>query len=138
MIWLKDKRIWILLGFYGVLAILFHMCWLKLGGGDDYYFMTCLDDTSFGAFMVKRWYGWSSRLVIEGVLVLVLQQPILVWKVLDILVSVLIAVVRIFLQRLWETWKWQQYPDRQKHFVWDSDGCPAYIPDSVPLPPPFL
>ena len=70
MIWLKDKRIWILLGFYGVLAILFHMCWLKLGGGDDYYFMTCLDDTSFGAFMVKRWYGWSSRLVIEGVLVL--------------------------------------------------------------------
>lgn len=49
MIWLKDKRIWILLGFYGVLAILFHMCWLKLGGGDDYYFMTCLGDTSFGA-----------------------------------------------------------------------------------------
>ena len=74
MIWLKDKRTWILLGFYGVLAILFHMFWLKLGGGDDYYFMTCLDDTSFGAFMVKRWYGWSSRLVIEGVLVLVLQQ----------------------------------------------------------------
>ena len=91
MIWLKDKRTWILLGFYGVLAILFHMFWLKLGGGDDYYFMTCLDDTSFGAFMVKRWYGWSSRLVIEGVLVLVLQQPIWVWKVLDILVSVLIA-----------------------------------------------
>ena len=91
MTWLKDKRIWILLGFYGVLAILFHMFWLKLGGGDDYYFMTCLDDTSFGAFMVKRWYGWSSRLVIEGVLVLVLQQPIWVWKVLDILVSVLIA-----------------------------------------------
>ena len=91
MSWMKDKRTWILLGFYGVLAILFHMCWLKLGGGDDYYFMTCLDDTDFGAFMVKRWYGWSSRLVIEGVLVLVLQQPILVWKVLDILVSVLIA-----------------------------------------------
>ena len=95
MIWLKDKRIWILLGFYGVLAILFHMCWLKLGGGDDYYFMT----------------GVGANCV---------------------------AVVRIFLQRLWETWKWQQYPDRQKHFVWDSDGCPAYIPDSVPLPPPFL
>lgn len=91
MSWMKDKRIWLLLGFYGVLAILFHMFWLKLGGGDDYYFMTCLDDTSFGAFMVKRWYGWSSRLVIEVVLVLVLQQPILVWKVLDILVSVLIA-----------------------------------------------
>ena len=91
MIWLKDKRTWILLGFYGVLAILFHMFWLKLGGGDDYYFMTCLDDANFGAFMVKRWYGWSSRLVIEGVLVLVLQQPIWVWKVLDILVSVLIA-----------------------------------------------
>ena len=40
MTWLKDKRIWILLGFYGVLAILFDMCWLKRGGGDDYYFMT--------------------------------------------------------------------------------------------------
>ena len=91
MNWMKDKRTWILLGFYGVLAILFHMFWLKLGGGDDYYFMTCLEDTDFGAFMVKRWYGWSSRLVIEGVLVLVLQQPIWVWKVLDILVSVLIA-----------------------------------------------
>ena len=91
MNWMKDKRTWILLGFYGVLAILFHMFWLKLGGGDDYYFMTCLEDTGFGAFMVKRWYGWSSRLAIEGVLVLVLQQPIWVWKVLDILVSLLIA-----------------------------------------------
>lgn len=91
MSWMKDKRIWTLLGFYGVLTILFHMFWLKLGGGDDYYFMTCLDDASFCAFMLKRWYGWSSRLVIEGVLVLILQQPILVWKVLDILVSVLIA-----------------------------------------------
>ncbi len=91
MTWLKDKQIWILLGFYGVLSILFHFFWLKLGGGDDYYFMTCLEDTDFGAFMVKRWYGWSSRLVIEGVLVLVLQQPIFVWKLLDILLSLLIA-----------------------------------------------
>lgn len=91
MTWLRDKRTWILLGFYGVLSILFHMFWLKLGGGDDYYFMTCLQDTGFGAFMVKRWYGWSSRLVIEGLLVLVLQLPIFVWKILDILVSIVIA-----------------------------------------------
>lgn len=91
MTWLKDKRTWILLSFYGSIAILFHLLWLKLGGGDDYYFITCLEDTDFFSFMEKRWYGWSSRLVIEGVLVLVLQQPILVWKVLNILVSLLIA-----------------------------------------------
>ena len=116
MIWLKDKRIWILLGFYGVLAILFHMCWLKLGGGDDYYFMTCLDDTSFGAFMVKRWYG-------SGMLVFPACDRRRVGA--DIAATHFrlegaeysgvgadcVAVVRIFLQRLWETWKWQQYPD---------------------------
>lgn len=89
----KSNRLWFFFLVYGILALLFHAFWLKLGGGDDYYFMTCLDDTDFFRFLAERWNKWSSRILIEGVLVLVLQCPILIWRILDILVSVLIAIL---------------------------------------------
>ncbi len=93
MLDLKNKKVWAFILGYGILALLFHVFFLKLGGGDDYYFMTCLKDTGFPEFLAGRWKKWSSRIVIEGVLVLVLQCPIYVWRVLDILVSALIAAL---------------------------------------------
>ncbi len=90
---LKSKKLWLFFLIYGILALLFHFFWLKLGGGDDYYFMTCLKDTNFFAFLTGRWNKWSSRILIEGLLVLVLQCPIFIWRILDILISVLIAIL---------------------------------------------
>ena len=91
MFQLKDKKIWWMIFLYGLCAIVFHMFFMKVGTGDDTYFMTCLNDRTLGEFYVKRWNTWSSRLVIETIVVLVLKQPIWFWKVLDVLVSVLLA-----------------------------------------------
>lgn len=95
MDWTKSRKIGCFLAGYGLLAVLFHVFWLKLGGGDDYYFMTCLNDIGYWSFLEKRWNGWSSRIVIEGVLIWVLQQPVTVWRILDILVSILVAVLML-------------------------------------------
>lgn len=91
MFQIKDKKIWMLLTAYAILTILFHFTYVKVGSGDDMYFMTCLDHRSLGAFLEKRWNTWSSRLIIETVVVLVLKQAVWVWKALDVLVSVCLA-----------------------------------------------
>ena len=88
---LKDKKIWIMIFVYGLLSILFHLFFMKVGGGDDGYFTTCLDNKTLSEFLVKRWNSWSSRLVIETVVVLILKQSLWLWKILDILCSVLVA-----------------------------------------------
>lgn len=88
---IKDKKIWYLIFAYGLLALIFHFCFLEVGGGDDLYFMTCLDDKTLGEFLFKRWNKWSSRLCIETVVVFVLKQAVWVWKVIDALISVLLA-----------------------------------------------
>ena len=76
---------------YGLLSIIFHVAFLEVGSGDDTYFMTCLEDTTLGAFLVKRWNKWSSRLLIETIVVLVLKKPVWLWMTIDIAVSVLLA-----------------------------------------------
>lgn len=73
---------------YGLCSIIFHAFFVNVGGGDDNYFMTCLNNRTLGEFYVKRWNTWSSRLVIETVVVMVLKQPLWLWKVLDFFVSV--------------------------------------------------
>lgn len=88
---IKDKKIWYLIFIYGLVTLIFHFAFLEVGGGDDIYFMTCLENKTLGEFLVKRWNKWSSRLVIETVVVLVLKQAVWVWKTIDVLVSILLA-----------------------------------------------
>lgn len=88
---IKDKKIWIMIAFYGLLSLLFHLFLMEVGGGDDGYFATCLENRTLPEFLIKRWNTWSSRLVIETVVVMVLKQSVWLWKILDILCSVLVA-----------------------------------------------
>lgn len=76
---------------YGLCSIIFHAFFVNVGGGDDNYFMTCLNNRTLGEFYVKRWNTWSSRLVIETVVVMVLKQPLWLWKVLDVFASFVLA-----------------------------------------------
>lgn len=88
---IKERKIWILIAVYGILSVIFHMFFMEMGLGDDNYFANCLNDMTLVEYWVKRWNTWSSRLVIETVLVGVMKQPIWIWKCFDILFSVLLA-----------------------------------------------
>lgn len=88
---IKEKRIWMLIAAYGILSAIFHIFFIETGLGDDNYFANCLNDITLIEYLTKRWNSWSSRLVIETVLVGVMKQPIWVWKCLDVFVSVLLA-----------------------------------------------
>lgn len=92
---LKDKRIGCLLLIYGIIVIIFHVFFLQLGDGDDPYYMACLNDTTFWGILWERWNDWSSRVVIEALLILVVQQPAILWVVLDILISLLIGALTV-------------------------------------------
>ena len=89
----KDRKIQCVLLIYGILVIAFHLFWLQLGEGDDSYYQACLAEDGILTILLERWNDWSSRSIIEGLLLLVVQLPSGVWVVLDILVSMLIAVL---------------------------------------------
>lgn len=79
---------------FGVLMLVFHLI-LPIHFGDDEYFANVLRnsatiDTWFD-FMRFRYYGWSSRLVIEGALTLITHATML-WRLLDTLAVTWVAV----------------------------------------------
>lgn len=59
-------------------------------GDDTNYFEPVLEKYEFMEFLTMRYECWSSRVIIEGILVFLVRVP-LVWKVLDSLVLVLLA-----------------------------------------------
>lgn len=92
----RDKKIQRVLLIYGILVIAFHLFFLKLGKGDDSYYQACLMESSFFEILWERWNEWSSRGIIEAVLLLVVQQGPWVWMALDILASMLIAALAVW------------------------------------------
>lgn len=68
---------------------------------DDLTFNHALTDISFSDFKKKRYNNWSSRLIIESVLINCYKLKFYVWRVLDIAAWVLIAegLVDICLQK---------------------------------------
>lgn len=76
---------------YGLILLLFHVFMQEIILQDvPRYFSRVLDTQSLPAFLSERYLGYSSRLVIEGTLVVV-SRSMLLWKVLDILVWLLLA-----------------------------------------------
>lgn len=69
--------------------------------GDDLWFGKILDQSSWGAYLSFRYHNWTSRIVIEGVLVLLTRAPIALWKVCNILMWVLLAISisKLFVRR---------------------------------------
>lgn len=67
-----------------VIAVLYH---LKIGeiSGDDPFFAAATDDKAMWQFLSERYQTWTSRIVIDF-LVVSLVDHLIVWKILDIIV----------------------------------------------------
>lgn len=59
--------------------------------GDDLAFARVLDNRKLGEFLIERYNTWTSRLVIEGIMVIILQANIILWKLIDTLMYVLLG-----------------------------------------------
>ncbi len=93
----------------GIVTVIWHLI-LKISAGDDIvYFGTLLDGRSIWEILAHRYATWSSRMVIEFVLIPLVQVPWL-WKLLDIAVYTSIPVLFYLLLNDREenmTLKWQ-------------------------------
>lgn len=88
--------------FYAILMVLFHFM-IEMDFADDVWFAQVMEESaSFQTwidFLISRYQGWSSRLVIEGVLIIIVRSQIL-WRILDTAVMVWVAVaLSIFFNR---------------------------------------
>ena len=88
---LKNKKAWLVIFLYGICSLVFHFCFVEVGRGDDAYFISMISQQTLGEFLQHRWNSWSSRLVIETVVVSVLPLPAFLWKILDVVISILTA-----------------------------------------------
>lgn len=50
---------------------------------DDVWFSIVLDSSTLGDFLKLRYETWSSRTIIEAVLVIMTSSPIMIWRIID-------------------------------------------------------
>lgn len=87
----RDRlRFYLFLGALLCVSLILHTL-IRTDYGDDEYFRELWDGTSLGSFLRGRYEGWSSRLVIETVLMLLAAAPEWVWKLLNSLVILLLV-----------------------------------------------
>lgn len=74
-------------------------------GGDDVFFSEALRDSSLMEYLSHRYLNWTSRVVSEGILVTVIQFPLL-WRVIDYLMFATFPVIfaRLFDDSLLMRW----------------------------------
>ena len=70
--------------FLTIVMFVFHLL-IPVGTGDDIFFSKVLNDYSILSFCFTRYNTWSSRIIIESILIVVSRFPIM-WKILDVLV----------------------------------------------------
>lgn len=74
-------------------AVLWHVVLSTNVGDDMVYFKTLLDgNSSLGEILAHRYETWSSRMVIEAVLIPLVHCPLL-WKILDIVIFTSLPVL---------------------------------------------
>jgi hypothetical protein len=85
---------------YACLVLLFVLVHLMLKSNyrDDIYFSHALDDSGLMPWLQNRYQTWSSRLLLETTLVLVLRLPFIAWITLDIgMILLLFSSLRLLL-----------------------------------------
>ena len=76
---------------YMVLILTIVHCFIKVNNYDDVTYATLLTkDSNIFAILYSRYLGWSSRVIIEFFLLLIVKYSLL-WKLIDILMYVLLA-----------------------------------------------
>ncbi|MCI1966656.1 MAG: DUF6056 family protein [Oscillospiraceae bacterium] len=74
---------------FGMLVI--HMI-LPMNSGDDTYYSTVLKTTGLSVFLRDHYFGWSSRLAIETVMVFIEYFPHIIWRLTDTAIVLLLGV----------------------------------------------
>ncbi len=85
----QKKGIYIWSAFFGVSLILLHIS-IRIYTGDDNYFSTALNTTSFRDYLHGRYTQWSSRVIIEAILAYIAGNYI-IWKACNIFMYALWA-----------------------------------------------
>ncbi len=78
-----------------LIGLLYHIK-IQPMAGDDLYFADAAQSSGLWAFLTMRYKTWTSRIVIEFLLVLIIKHPLL-WKILD---TLLFAAFPILLSKL--------------------------------------
>ena len=75
---------------------------------DDAWFSTMLDQYSILGFLNWRFHTWSSRVILEGILVVLAHSDFIVWRILDTLVCLLLvwAISQILDMQEWHAPLW--------------------------------
>ncbi|MBQ8815972.1 MAG: hypothetical protein IJZ84_01670, partial [Lachnospiraceae bacterium] len=89
-----KKIIWMII----VIAIFVLQFFCSEQLGDDMFFSDVLDEMSLAAFLNKRYFTWSSRIVIEAILVFVASRSPWIWRILNAMVIIVLieAVSKVF------------------------------------------
>ena len=95
---LKNKYVIMLLFF--VIILIMHMFY-NFSNDDVNYFNSILDNKDIMDFVIERYNNWSSRVIIESLLVIV-SRNIYLWRVLDSLVIVLLvySINKLFYKKI--------------------------------------
>lgn len=75
---------------------------------DDAWFSTMLDQYSILGFLNWRFHTWSSRVILEGILVVLAHSDFMIWRILDILVCLMLvwAISQILDMQDWHAPLW--------------------------------
>lgn len=81
---------------------------LNVTGGDDAVFLAYSQEPGYSliSWLAERYMTWSSRTLIEAVLMVMVNLPHLVWRVAD---SAVVALAALFLTRLLERREYREY-----------------------------
>ena len=87
-----------------VIGLVYHIQMQPMGG-DDVFFSEALHDSGLMEYLSHRYLNWTSRVVSEGILVTVIQFPLL-WRVIDYLMFATFPVIfsRLFDDSLLMRW----------------------------------
>lgn len=85
----QKKGVYIWSAFFGVSLIILHIS-IRIYTGDDNYFSTALNGVSLQDYLHRRYTQWSSRVVIEAILVYIAKNYV-IWKACNIIMYALWA-----------------------------------------------
>ena len=92
-----DRKKWGLLAGMFLLLLLAHTL-IRADFGDDLAYQNILANQSLSSFLRERYYTWSSRVLIEAVMLLFVTGNVWLWKIADSLMVLLFlwAVSELF------------------------------------------
>ena len=82
-----------------IATLIFHIV-INLDAGDDLSFKMILHNNKLSDWLKLRYMTWSSRLIIEGIMVSIFAYAIALWKIIDIFIIILlgVSISKIFIE----------------------------------------